>query len=73
MKPAISSTSDCGYQYPVALEGALEAFKEISAYIHAEGYPAAEMKHGLHMRLIDENMPTVVVAPKDSLYFDKGG
>ena len=54
-----------GYQYPVALEGALK-LKEIS-YIHAEGYPAAEMKHG-PIALIDENMPTVVVAPKDSLF-----
>lgn len=48
-----------GYSYPVALEGALK-LKEIS-YIHAEGYPAAEMKHG-PIALIDENMPTIVVA-----------
>ena len=53
--------------YPVAMEGALK-LKEIS-YIHAEGYPAAEMKHG-PIALIDENMPVVVIAPKDSL-FDK--
>jgi glucosamine--fructose-6-phosphate aminotransferase (isomerizing) len=56
-----------GYNYPVALEGALK-LKEIS-YIHAEGYPAAEMKHG-PIALIDKNMPTVVIAPTDSL-FDK--
>ena len=56
-----------GYNYPVALEGALK-LKEIS-YIHAEGYPAAEMKHG-PIALIDRNMPTVVIAPTDSL-FDK--
>jgi len=56
-----------GYNYPVALEGALK-LKEIS-YIHAEGYPAAEMKHG-PIALIDENMPTVVIAPGDAL-FDK--
>jgi glucosamine--fructose-6-phosphate aminotransferase (isomerizing) len=53
------------YNYPVALEGALK-LKEIS-YIHAEGYPAAEMKHG-PIALIDEKMPVVVVAPKDALY-----
>ena len=53
--------------YPVAMEGALK-LKEIS-YIHAEGYPAAEMKHG-PIALIDENMPVVVIAPKDAL-FDK--
>jgi glucosamine--fructose-6-phosphate aminotransferase (isomerizing) len=56
-----------GYNYPVALEGALK-LKEIS-YIHAEGYPAAEMKHG-PIALIDSNMPTVVIAPTDAL-FDK--
>ena len=56
-----------GYNYPVALEGALK-LKEIS-YIHAEGYPAAEMKHG-PIALIDANMPTVVIAPTDAL-FDK--
>ncbi|WP_290745458.1 glutamine--fructose-6-phosphate transaminase (isomerizing) [Fibrobacter sp. UBA4309] len=55
------------FNYPVAMEGALK-LKEIS-YIHAEGYPAAEMKHG-PIALIDENMPVVVIAPKDSL-FDK--
>lgn len=54
-----------GYSYPVALEGALK-LKEIS-YIHAEGYPAAEMKHG-PIALIDAEMPTVIVAPKDHLY-----
>lgn len=54
-----------GYNFPVALEGALK-LKEIS-YIHAEGYPAAEMKHG-PIALIDENMPTVFIAPKDSVY-----
>jgi len=54
-----------GYNFPVALEGALK-MKEIS-YIHAEGYPAAEMKHG-PIALIDENMPTVFIAPKDSVY-----
>ncbi len=56
-----------GYNYPVAMEGALK-LKEIS-YIHAEGYPAAEMKHG-PIALIDSNMPTVVIAPSDGL-FDK--
>ena len=54
-----------GYSYPVALEGALK-LKEIS-YIHAEGYPAAEMKHG-PIALIDEEMPTVIIAPNDHLY-----
>ena len=54
-----------GYNFPVALEGALK-LKEIS-YIHAEGYPAAEMKHG-PIALIDENMPVVFIAPKDSTY-----
>ncbi len=54
-----------GYNFPVALEGALK-LKEIS-YIHAEGYPAAEMKHG-PIALIDENMPTVFLAPHDSVY-----
>ena len=54
-----------GYNFPVALEGALK-LKEIS-YIHAEGYPAAEMKHG-PIALIDEDMPVVFVAPKDSTY-----
>src|SRR3954469_1455569 len=56
-----------GYNFPVALEGALK-LKEIS-YIHAEGYPAAEMKHG-PIALIDENMPVVFIAPHDSV-FDK--
>ena len=54
-----------GYNYPVALEGALK-LKEIS-YIHAEGYPAAEMKHG-PIALIDEEMPVVVIATKNALY-----
>ncbi len=54
-----------GYNFPVALEGALK-LKEIS-YIHAEGYPAAEMKHG-PIALIDENMPVVVIATKDKSY-----
>jgi len=51
--------------YPVALEGALK-LKEIS-YIHAEGYPAGEMKHG-PIALIDENMPVMVIAPRDRVY-----
>ena len=58
-----------GYNFPVALEGALEGalkLKEIS-YIHAEGYPAAEMKHG-PIALIDENMPVVVIATKKGHY-----
>jgi len=54
-----------GVNFPVALEGALK-LKEIS-YIHAEGYPAAEMKHG-PIALIDENMPVVFVAPRDHVY-----
>ncbi len=54
-----------GYNFPVALEGALK-LKEIS-YIHAEGYPAAEMKHG-PIALIDEDMPVVVIATRDSSY-----
>lgn len=54
-----------GINFPVALEGALK-LKEIS-YIHAEGYPAAEMKHG-PIALIDENMPVVVIAIRDSAY-----
>jgi glucosamine--fructose-6-phosphate aminotransferase (isomerizing) len=54
-----------GYFFPVALEGALK-LKEIS-YIHAEGYPAAEMKHG-PIALIDQKMPVVVIAPQDSSY-----
>ena len=54
-----------GYNFPVALEGALK-LKEIS-YIHAEGYPAAEMKHG-PIALIDENMPVIVVATKKGHY-----
>ena len=54
-----------GYNFPVALEGALK-LKEIS-YIHAEGYPAAEMKHG-PIALIDEQMPVVIIAPKQEHY-----
>jgi glutamine---fructose-6-phosphate transaminase (isomerizing) len=54
-----------GYNFPVALEGALK-LKEIS-YIHAEGYPAAEMKHG-PIALIDENMPVVCIATQDEIY-----
>ena len=54
-----------GPNFPVALEGALK-LKEIS-YIHAEGYPAAEMKHG-PIALIDRNMPVIVIAPTDSVY-----
>jgi glutamine---fructose-6-phosphate transaminase (isomerizing) len=54
-----------GINYPIALEGALK-LKEIS-YIHAEGYPAGEMKHG-PIALIDENMPVVAIAPKDDVY-----
>lgn len=54
-----------GYNYPVALEGALK-LKEIS-YIHAEGYPAAEMKHG-PIALVDEEMPVVFIAPKRGMY-----
>jgi glucosamine--fructose-6-phosphate aminotransferase (isomerizing) len=54
-----------GYTFPIALEGALK-LKEIS-YIHAEGYSAAEMKHG-PIALIDQNTPTVFVVPQDSMY-----
>jgi glucosamine--fructose-6-phosphate aminotransferase (isomerizing) len=54
-----------GVNYPIALEGALK-LKEIS-YIHAEGYPAGEMKHG-PIALIDEDMPVVAVAPHDSVF-----
>lgn len=54
-----------GFNFPVALEGALK-LKEIS-YIHAEGYPAAEMKHG-PIALIDDNMPVVFIAPHDEIY-----
>jgi glucosamine--fructose-6-phosphate aminotransferase (isomerizing) len=66
----ISSADHClylgrGLNFPIALEGALK-MKEIS-YIHAEGYPAAEMKHG-PIALIDENMPAVVIATKDRVY-----
>lgn len=64
------SASNClflgrGFNFPVALEGALK-LKEIS-YIHAEGYPAAEMKHG-PIALIDENMPVIVIAPQQNHY-----
>ncbi len=54
-----------GINFPIALEGALK-LKEIS-YIHAEGYPAGEMKHG-PIALIDENMPVVAIAPQDRVY-----
>ncbi len=54
-----------GINYPIALEGALK-LKEIS-YIHAEGYPAGEMKHG-PIALIDEELPVVVLAPRDNLH-----
>jgi len=54
-----------GVQFPVALEGALK-LKEVS-YIHAEGYPAAEMKHG-PIALIDDQMPVVFLAPRDAVY-----
>ena len=54
-----------GYSYPIALEGALK-LKELS-YIHAEGYPAGEMKHG-PLALIEDSMPVVVIAPRDDYY-----
>src|SRR4029077_19140544 len=54
-----------GINYPIALEGALK-LKEIS-YIHAEGYPAGEMKHG-PIALIDERMPVVAIAPNDHVF-----
>jgi len=54
-----------GYSYPIALEGALK-LKEL-AYIHAEGYPAGEMKHG-PLALIEDGMPVVVIAPRDDYY-----
>ena len=54
-----------GFSYPIALEGALK-LKEL-AYIHAEGYPAGEMKHG-PLALIEEGMPVVVLAPRDEHY-----
>merc|ERR1719223_2113075 len=57
-----------GYNFPVALEGALK-LKEIS-YIHAEGYPAAEMKHG-PLALIDRFMPVVMIAPSSDPTYDK--
>lgn len=57
-----------GYNFPVALEGALK-LKEIS-YIHAEGYPAAEMKHG-PIALVSQEMPVVVIAPKGSVVYEK--
>ncbi len=59
-----------GIHYPIALEGALK-LKEIS-YIHAEGYPAGEMKHG-PIALIDENMPVVAVAPSDNVFEKMAG
>ena len=54
-----------GYSYPIALEGALK-LKEL-AYVHAEGYPAGEMKHG-PLALIEDGMPVVVIAPRDEHY-----
>ena len=54
-----------GFSYPIALEGALK-LKELS-YVHAEGYPAGEMKHG-PLALIEEGMPVVVLAPRDHYY-----
>ena len=62
---ATSCTWAAGINYPIALEGALK-LKEIS-YIHAEGYPAGEMKHG-PIALIDEHMPVVAIAPQDRVY-----
>ena len=56
-----------GYSFPIALEGALK-LKELS-YLHAEGYPAGEMKHG-PLALIEEGLPVVILAPKDR-YFEK--
>ena len=64
-RPAISFFLSRGYTFPVALEGALK-LKEIS-YIHAEGYSAAEMKHG-PIALIDPKTPTVFLVPQDSMY-----
>ena len=54
-----------GYSFPIALEGALK-LKEL-AYVHAEGYPAGEMKHG-PLALIEDGMPVVVIAPRDQHY-----
>ena len=54
-----------GNSFPVALEGALK-LKELS-YLHAEGYPAGEMKHG-PLALIEEGLPVIVIAPKDKYY-----
>jgi glucosamine--fructose-6-phosphate aminotransferase (isomerizing) len=59
-----------GVNYPVALEGALK-LKEIS-YIHAEGYPAGEMKHG-PIALINEELPVIVLIPHDAVYADPAG
>ena len=56
-----------GFSFPIALEGALK-LKELS-YLHAEGYPAGEMKHG-PLALIEDGLPVVIVAPKDK-YFEK--
>ena len=53
------------YNFPIALEGALK-IKEIS-YVHAEGYPSGEMKHGT-IALIDKNFPSIFICPKDSVY-----
>ncbi len=70
LAPKLAQKDHClflgrGYNYPVALEGALK-LKEIS-YIHAEGYPAGEMKHG-PIALIDENMPVLIIAVQDRTY-----
>ena len=54
-----------GNSFPIALEGALK-LKELS-YLHAEGYPAGEMKHG-PLALIEEGLPVIVIAPKDKYY-----
>jgi len=54
------------YNYPIALEGALK-LKEVAYYIHAEGYPAGEIKHG-PIAMIDKNFPSIVIAPQDSVY-----
>ncbi len=53
-----------GLSYPIALEGALK-FKELT-YLHAEGYPAGEMKHG-PLALVENGMPVIVIAPKDQI------
>ena len=63
--PRFPATLGRGINYPIALEGALK-LKEIS-YIHAEGYPAGEMKHG-PIALIDEHLPVVALAPRDHVF-----